>query len=205
MESGSFTTASSLSPGILSGNTEISLADPTTDIIEVTGKVVVPKGVKLVIHGSVKFLGGLGGEGEVVVDKDVLIRTDANFDPTVQEGVKLFAGDSVFITHPESSISGGVVNTDFSPVGDYFAQMPIQANSEISVGIPTSAPKGADFFTWFASGANSSDQEYQLWYDGDGTDIHPGLSQETKTWLNQSTQGSLATEIENWAAGATGP
>jgi hypothetical protein len=198
MASGSFTTVTSLSPGTLSGNTEI------TGDIELTGKLIVPEGVTLVVHGNANFLGGISGDGQVVVDGDVLLRTDANYDPTVEEGIKLCAGESVFVTHPKTSIEDGEISGgEFNEVGDFFAQMPMQATTELSTNIPVEAPRGADFFGWFDSEVGSPNSEFSIWYNGDGTDIYPGLSEETKAWLEQSR--TMHTQIAAWAAASAAP
>jgi hypothetical protein len=196
MASGTFNTVATIGPGVVSGNTEV------TGDLTVTGKVVVPKGTKLVVHGRAEFLGGLSGEGEVVVDGDAIIRTDSTFDSSIEEGVKLSVGESVFISHPEAEIVNGAVSAEFDVVGDFFAQMPLQASNDLSIDIPTTAPQGGSFFTWFDSAASSPSAEFSLWYTGDGTDIHPGLSQETKQWLQQSR--AIHSAITSWAAGATG-
>lgn len=193
MESGGgFTPATSLAPGTLAGNTEVN------NEVEVTGKVVVPKGVKLVINGDARFLGGLSGEGEVVVHGNVVLRTDSTFDPEIKEGVKLYCDDSIVITHPTASVDQhGVDEGDFNAVGDFFAQMPLEASSELSTNLPLSAPRGGDFFDWFDGKVDSPDPDFQLWYQGDDTSINPGLSEETKQWLQKSRP--IHTEIEHWA------
>jgi hypothetical protein len=198
MASGSFSTVSTLSPGTLSSNTEIN------DDVELSGKLIVPKGVTLVVHGDAKFLGGISGDGQVVVDGDVLLRTDANYDPTIEEGIKLCAGESVFLTHPKTTIADGEVSGgEFNEVGDFFAQMPMSATTELSTNIPVDAPHGADFFGWFDGAVDSPDSEFALWYNGDGTDIYPGLSEETKTWLE--TSRGMHSQISTWAAGSASP
>jgi hypothetical protein len=194
MRSGSFVSAGSVSPGTLSTSTEI------TGDLEMTGELVIPKGVTLVVTGDAKFLGGVKGDGQLVVDGDLLIRTNSDFDPTIEEGLKVHAEESIFITHPKSEIvDGEVIGGEFSVVGDYFAAMPVESSTEISVDIPVVAPKGAGFFTWFDSNVDSPDSEFDLWYNGDGTDIHPGLSEDTKTWLQNSR--AIHTQIEAWADG----
>lgn len=194
MESGgSFTTATSLSPGTLTGNTEI------TNDIEVTGKVIVPKGVKLVVRGDARFLGGISGEGEVVVHGDAVVRTDAVYDPSIEEGVKLFVDDSVVVTHPSATIDEhGVDEGTFNQVGDFFAQMPLEASDQLSTNLPISAPRGGDFFTWFDTQMTSPSPEFQLWYEGDNTSINPGISEDTKSWLQNSRP--IHAQIAAWAA-----
>ena len=201
MQSGSFTTVSTLSGGTLSGNTEIG-TDPDTSVTQIPNKLIVPKGVTLVVNGRAEFLGGLAGEGEVVVNGDAIVRTDANFDPNTKEGVKLYSSKSVFLTHPEAELVDSEVIAHLDPVGDYFAQMPMEASVELAIDFPTAAPKGGAFFNWFNSAVSSPNSEFDLWYNGDGTDIHPGLSQETKDWLLQSEP--LKTEIADWAASTSG-
>ena len=202
MQSGAFQQVTGLAPGTLTSNTEVEvLAEPEV----VSGLVVVPKDVKLVINGETHFLGGITGEGEVVVKGDCLIRTASNFDHTMKEGLKLHADGSLFLTHPSASIDGGTMSASQDPLGDFFAQMPIQASSELSVHLPVSAPRGGDFFTWFASVNGAATPDYDNWYNGDGTDIYPGLSQETKAWLNRSKHGTLAQDIANWADSSAGP
>lgn len=201
MISGSFTSLSAASVGTasrtFSANTRI-----TGDVI-FQGKVIVPKGVTLHVDGEAQFLGGLSGDGQVVVDRDVMIRTDGNFDPTIKEGIKLYAGESAFMTHPRTKIEDGeVASGEFNEVGDYFAQMPIEASTEISANIPVGAPKGGDFFTWYDDNAGSTDSDFALWYNGDDTDIYPGLSEATKLWLNQSRP--IHAQISSWA-GSSGP
>ena len=196
MTNGSFTSTGTLSSGTLSGNTEVN----PSGVLTVTGKVIVPKGVKLVINGDVRFEGGLSGDGEVVVHGDVLIKTDSNLDPSVQEGIKLHSDGAVLVTHPQAEVDvdDGDIDIPMNGVADFFASMPANAVRELSVDIPVSAPKDGDFFTWYAGGSDASSSEYQLWYDGDGTDLHPGLSTETKNWLNQLNP-TLAQDIADWA------
>ena len=201
MQSGSFTTVATLSGGTLSGNTEIG-TDPDTSVTQIPNKLIVPKGVTLVVNGRAEFLGGIGGEGEVVVNGDAIIRTDGNFDPNTKEGVKVYASKSVFITHPEAELDDSEVIAELDPVGDYFARMPMEASVELAIDIPTAAPKGGAFFTWFNSAVSSPNSEFDLWYNGDGTDIHPGLSQETKDWLLQSDP--IKTDIASWASSTSG-
>jgi hypothetical protein len=197
MASGSFSNLapSALTGGTLTGNTEV------TGDVEVAGKLIVPKGVKLVINGSAKFLGGLSGDGEVVVNGDVLMRTDSVYDPAIEEGIKLYAKESVFVTHPKTKIDeDGIDGGEFNVVGDFFAQMPLQTPTELSTNIPVTAPRGGDFFQWYDNQVDSPDGEFDLWYNGDGTDIYPGLSEETKAWLEISRpiQGQIAA----WSAGS---
>ncbi len=194
MASGSFATATTLGPGVLAGSTEVN-AD-----VEVHGKVIVPKGTTLVINGDARFLGGLGGEGQVVVNGDALVRTDATFDPSIEEGIKLYVDQSLLITHPQTAVEDGEVqNAVFHEVGDYFAKMPIEASTDLSVALPVSAPRGTEFFSWFDQSVGSPDSEFSLWYNGDGTDIYPGLTEETKQWLNDSR--SLLPQLESWGGG----
>lgn len=206
MTSGTFFDATSLPPGPVTQNTSIQLTpppDPTDppDEIVFTDKIIVPKGVTLHIKdGNAKFLGGIGGEGQVVVDGDVLIRTDAAFDPSVEEGVKVAAGGSAFVTHPQTAIeTGEVIDPGMDPIGDFFARMPAEAKTDLSVALPVAAPQGGNFFSWFDSNVGSPDAEFDLWYDGDGTDIYPGLTTETKQWLNESR--AIHTDIATWASG----
>ncbi len=198
MTSGSFT---ELSPGAVgSGGRTFSANTRISGDVIFNGKIVVPKGVTLHVTGEAQFLGGITGDGQVVVDRDVMVRTDGNFDPTVVEGIKLYAGESAFITHPKTKIEDGeVASGEFNEVGDYFAQMPIQASSEISTNIPVSAPKGGEFFGWYDDNVEGGDSDFNLWYNGDGTDIYPGLSEATKSWLDQSRP--IHTQINAWAGG----
>lgn len=207
MTSGSFVDITSPPPpGPLAQNTRVDLpppadpADPPNEMI-FPSKVIVPEGVTLHVRGgNAKFMGGLGGEGKVVVDGDILVRTDGVFDPTVEEGLKVHSGGSTFITHPETAIeSGDVVDPGMDPIGDYFARMPPEASLDLSVAIPTSAPKGGEFFNWFHNNVGSPDDEFTLWYNGDGTDIYPGLTSETKQWLIES--GPIRADIDSWADG----
>lgn len=194
MTSGSFVTAGSVSPGTLGANTRIG------GDLEMAGELVIPKGVTLHVQGNAKFLGGVKGDGQLVVDGDLLIRTNSNFDPSTTEGLKVVSKESIFVTHPGTDIDEGEISSgDFSVVGDYFANMPMEASAELSVDIPTAAPKGADFFTWYDENVDSPDSEFELWYNGDDTDIHPGLSEETKQWLQNSR--AIHTEIADWADG----
>ena len=196
MTSGSFTSVSSLSGGTLSGNTRVN----HSGMLTVSGKLVVPKGVKLEINGDVRFEGGITGDGEVVVHGDVLVKTDANLDPSVEEGIKLHADGAVLVTHPTAKVDldGPDIDIPTDNVADFFAGMPPNAVRELSVDLPLSAPKDGEFFTWYAGGTDVGSSEYQLWYEGDGTDLHPGLGSETKDWLNQLNP-SLAQSIEDWA------
>lgn len=192
MTSGSFTKASVLNPGALTTNTEID------GDITATGKIIVPKGVTLVINGHAEFLGGISGDGQVVVNGDVVIRTDGEFDPDVKEGIKLYSTESVFVAHAEAQIQDGqVVALGGNPVGDFFAKRPTDVDRELAVDLPTSAPSGGDFFGWYDYTVDNQTPDFSLWYNGDGTEIHPGLSPPTKGWLEDSRP--LAPEISKWA------
>lgn len=192
MLSGSFTTVGSPPSGTVSTNTRVS-GDTVFN-----SPVHIPKGVTLHVEGNAEFLGGLTGEGQVVVDGEVKVFTGADFDPTVKEGVKLYTDDTAIVTHPTTEVDGsdGTFEVEMDPVGDYFARMPGQASRELANGIPTDAPRGAEFFGWVQSSSSSPDQQFDLWYNGDGTEIYPGLSQETKDWL----QDANPSQIEAWAA-----
>ena len=192
MLSGSFTNASG--PGSPSITTNTRYSGDTTFV----QKIRVAKGVTLHITGEAEFLGGLAGEGNVVVEGDTVVRTDSSFDPNIEGGIKLLSDASIFIVHPSSEVSSSDVSIQFDDVGDYFAQMPREAYSEIANGIPVSAPKGSDFFGWYAANAGSTSQDFQSWYNGDGSKIYPGLSQPTKDWLNLSIGKAAA--IQAWAA-----
>lgn len=171
--------------------------------IEIVGKLFIPKDVTLHVRGGkAEFLGGVSGDGQIVVDGDVLVRTDSALDSSVKEGTKIFSEGSAFIVHPTTS--GGEEDLNIPPpniVGDYFAQMPLEATYELSTNLPINAPQGGEFFSWVNSqvGGGGGDSNFQLWYNGDGTDIYPGLSEETKTWLNNSRP--IQQHIQTWADG----
>lgn len=198
MTSGTFSTGSVgalSSGGTLSTNTRIT-GGPGA---EIQGKLFIPKGVTLHVENDIKFLGGLSGEGQLVVDGNVLIRTDSAFDPSIAEGVKVLATGSAFLTHPHASAStsGVLVPNATNTVGDFFAQLPLEATYELSTNLPVAAPRGGDFFSWFNSNVDHPDANFQLWYNGDGSDVHPGLSEETKSWLDRSRP--IHQEIREWA------
>jgi hypothetical protein len=192
MKSGAFTSVSDLSSSTLTSSMRV-----TGNLVK-NVEIVVPKGVTLWVEGDAEFRGGIRGEGQVVVDGDAFIRTNSSFDDSNEEGLKLYSGESVFLTHPETEINDdGVTSHEFNVVGDFFAQMPLEASSELSIDMPTSAPRGGDFFTWYDSTVGSSDPQFLLWYNGDGTDLHPGLSEETRQWLE--TSRPIHSQIAAWA------
>lgn len=201
MLEGSFTPGSkaALRPGgTLSQNIVIS------GELEVVGKLNIPKGVTLHVKGDATFLGGLSGDGQVVVDGNALIRTDSTFDSSVKEGVKLCADGSVFVNHPKASTDDTGIHIPASnTVGDFFAQMPVQATYELSTNLPVDADKGGEFFGWFDRSVDRGDSDFLIWYNGNGTDIYPGLSEDTKSWLSQSRP--IQGEIRSWAAANSGP
>lgn len=162
--------------------------------------VVVEKGATLHIQGYAEFRGGLSGEGQVVVDQDVVVVANHRFDSSVKSGIKLHSDEAVLLIHPEVTIDDEgfeVPRNQDSRVGDYFASMPMQAVQELPASLPLDAPAGAEFFRWFKSNDQAGgSQEFRLWLDGDGSNVYPGLSQETKEWLRASNPGL----IENWAA-----
>lgn len=192
MLSGSFTSSSTVSPGTMSHNVKVN-GDLT-----VTGKLIVPKDVTLYVTGNADFLAGLSGDGQVVVDGDVVVKTDAVFDPTVLEGIKLVADGSVIIGHPTAQVDEDDITINFDPVGDFFARMPMDAPSELSNGLPTDAPPGTAFLNWFNTKAGMSNpgNQFDMWYNGDGSEVHPGLSPSTKQWL----QESRTAEVQTWAS-----
>ncbi len=187
------------SGGTVSANTEV---DAGGGRVTISNNLFIPKGVTLHIkNGDLELLGGVSGDGQLVVDNDVLVRTSNTFDSSTKEGIKLLAGGSAFVAHPLAS--GGESDLHLPPpnvVGDYFAQMPLEASYEISTNIPVNAPKDGAFFTWFNANVDNGDANFQLWYNGDGTDINPGLSEETKHWLQQSRP--IRNEIQTWADAA---
>lgn len=196
-----------LSQGSFTSRTESELAAGGTltanavvnGPLKLHGKLHLPKGVTLHVRGgNAEFLGGVSGDGQIVVDGEVLIRADSLFDPSVKEGVKIRSRGSAYLVHP--SVSGGDADLEVPPpnvVGDYFAQMPMNAAFDLSTNLPTNAPKGGSFFTWFDDNVGQGDANFHLWYNGDGTDIYPGLSEETKTWLNHSRP--IHQQIRSWA------
>lgn len=196
---GGFTTASPPLGTLTTSTVVPGPSDPTASV-EFLSEVVVPEGVTLHVTGNAKFLGGISGAGNVVVDGDALIRTSADFDPTNEEGLKMLVEGSAFIAHPLTEIrDDDVVTGDFNAVGDFFARMPPAASLDIPVALPTDAPSGGDFFTWFDGAVSAPSPQFNLWYNGDGSDIYPGLTQETKDWLQESR--AIHTQITDWADG----
>lgn len=184
--------------GTLSSNTIVDLGGGG-GTVTINGQLIVPKGITLHIkNGNLELLGGISGDGQIVVEGDALLRANNSFDSATKEGIKLLAEGTAFVAHP--SASGGTADLHLPPpnvVGDYFAQMPLEATYELSTNIPTSAPKGGAFFSWFDANVDHGDANFLLWYNGDGTDINPGLSEETKQWLAHSRP--IHGEIQSWA------
>ncbi len=167
-------------------------------------KVTIAEGATIHIQGgSAKFLGGLEGKGSLVVDGDIVIQTDAEFDSSNDSGLKVLADGSIAISHPEASSDDEGVHYEIDAVGDYFAQMPPDAPSQIAQGVPVNAPRDGDFFLWIddqLSGTPSP--EFNQWYEGDGSEMNPGLSPSTKQWLGQSR--GIKEDIKAWADSANG-
>ena len=159
-------------------------------------EVVVPKGLTLHVQGSAEFRGGLSGEGQVVVEGNTIILTSGNFDPSISEGIKLFSGLSVVLMHPTTELDVSRNATDninkieldieMDPLGNYLAQMPPAAFYEILNNIPTDAPQGSSFFSWFQNETPGQNEDFDLWLNGDDSDLYPGLSPETVEWLENS-------------------
>jgi hypothetical protein len=179
-----------------------------TGNVRLTGDVVFPMKVKIdkgaTIHiegGSAKFLAGVEGEGSLVVDGDIMIQTDGVFDSDNKEGLKVLADGSIAISHPDASTTEDGIEYEINEVGDFFAQMPPEAPAQIAQSIPVDAPRGGDFFLWLDSQLNSGgNSEFQVWYEGDGTELNPGLSDPTKQWLEQSR--GIKEDIKAWADNA---
>lgn len=196
MTSGTFSNVATMPSGVLGGNTRVT--DSTATEFEATGTVIVPKGVTLVIEGDARFLGGISGEGTVVVNGDAVVRANDDFNPNLEEGLKVFVDGSAFILHPEASLEAGVATPNPPDhVGNYFAQMPPEASLDLPVALPVAAPRGGDFFTWFDTNIDSPSADFDLWYNGDGTDIYPGQTTETKLWLQNSRP--IHADIASWA------
>lgn len=167
---------------------------------QISQRVTVPKGMTLHVTSDVEFLRGITGDGNVVVDGNAYVKTTAQFDPAVKEGVKLRASGSVSVSHPEVSIDDDDgMDYEYDLVGDYFAQMPPDASSQIANNLPVTAPGGAAFFDWFDANVGSADPQFNLWYNGDGTQTKPGLTPATKAWLQGSRP--IKGQIATWAAG----
>ncbi len=191
--SGSFGASSVPTDGVLTQNTQIS-GDTVFN-----QKITVPKGVTLHVTGDVEFLRGITGDGNVVVDGNAYVKTTSEFDPAVKEGIKLRVDGSVSVSHPEVSVDDDDgMEYDFDLVGDYFAQMPPDASGQIANNLPVTAPGGAAFFDWFDANVGSGDPQFNLWYNGDGTQTKPGLTPATKAWLQASRP--IKGQIRAWAA-----
>lgn len=165
-------------------------------------KVTIAKGATVHIQGgSASFLGGLEGDGSLVVDGDVIVQTTGDFNPQYNEGITVLSDGSISISHPEAEGNGSGLTYEIDAVGDYFAQMPPGAASQIATGIPVSAPRDGDFFLWIDSQlASGGDSEFDLWYNGNGTEVHPGLDSHTKAWLDNSR--AIKEDIKSWADSA---
>lgn len=165
-------------------------------------EIVLENGATLHIEGGyAEFLGGVRGDGQVVVDRDVVIRAGGNFDPAVEGGIRLYSNESVLLVHPEVSTDDDgfdIPRDQNTAVGDYFAEMPMEAVYEMPTGLPLDAPRGVEFFEWFhANMSGSPSQEFSLWLDGNNTELYPGLSQATKDWLEKSA--SYVGAMTQWA------
>jgi hypothetical protein len=163
-----------------------------------TNKVTIEKGATLHVRGDAQFLKGVEGEGNLVVDGDIVMQTDAEFDPGNNEGLKVLSDGSIAMTHPDASTSEDGIVYEIDAVGDFFAQMPPDAPAQISQGIPVTAPQDGEFFLWVDDKlTGGGDPEFNLWYEGDGTELYPGLSPTTKLWLEQSRL--IKGDIQAWA------
>jgi hypothetical protein len=189
----SFTNGTVPSDGRFTGNVRLS-GDTVFPM-----KVYIAEGATVHIQGGdAKFMRGIEGKGSLVVDGDLMIQTDSKFDSDNDQGLKVLADGSIAVAHPEASTSDDGLHYEIDAVGDYFAQMPPEAPNQVSHGIPVTAPQDGDFFLWLDEKLSSGgDSEFNLWYNGDGTELNPGLSETTKEWLLRSRD--IKEEIKAWA------
>lgn len=184
------------------GHFKASVRIDGTGSLVFSQKVTIDEGVVVHITGSdVLFRQGIEGKGSLVVDQNIIIRANGNFDHKNNEGLKILSDQSVVVANPKVTIDSSGLTFDQSPesrVGDFFAGMPPQAPDEIAQSIPVDAKHGADFFYWYdsqlSSGGNAG---FDLWYNGNGTEVYPGLSGATKEWLEQGRL--LKGDIKAWA------
>ncbi len=198
MLSGNFPSATTVpSDGKFTGNARFS-GDVTFPM-----KVTIEEGATVHIQGgSATFLAGVEGEGSLVVDGDVVIQTRAEFHSEYKEGITVLADGSISLAHPEAEASDSGLSYEMDAVGDYFAQMPSKSPSQIANGIPADAPRDGDFFLWLDTELSSGgDSEFLLWYQGDGSEAHPGLSTDTRAWLENSRP--IKEDIKAWADSAS--
>jgi hypothetical protein len=178
------------SSGLITQNTHMS-----GDVI-INGLVDMAAGTILYVEGDLTINGGIQGSGTIVVDGKTTLRGTTELKTNNTEGLVLYSGSDVTIAHPlvvvaaDGSMAGGQ-----DVVAEYFAAMPEYAPLYITHNLPDSAQSctGADFFQWYKDNQNSSDADFKLWKNGDGTAANPGLSQEVIQWLDNSTE--ITTQI----------
>ncbi len=156
--------------------------------VVINGGLELHNGVVLHVKGDLTINGGLVGDGTVVVDGKTVIKGATELRTNDAKGIVLYSDGDVVLAHPTVEVVGeNTYSVTPSEVAEFFAKMPQLAPVDIVHNLPDDAPRGVEFFRWYADNVQSGgSEEFRLWRDGDGTPINPGLSESVKKWLDSS-------------------
>ncbi|MBI3925760.1 MAG: pilus assembly PilX N-terminal domain-containing protein [Armatimonadetes bacterium] len=192
--SGPFSQGGVPADGVVKGNLRIS------GDVDLKQKLVLQDGATLHVEGEAVLHRGVSGDGTLVTDGNLYVRGSSDLDLS-SDGVLLFSDEDLYLVHPEATREGEedeFVST-VDPVGDFFAQMPPDAPFYLSAGLPPGAPNGVEFFNWYSQQSDAPSASFEVWVEGDGTELNPGLPPEVRSWLDSSIQ--VNQELNAWAKG----
>jgi len=181
-----FTASQVPADGVIRADTEIN------GNLDYKGNLKLEDGKVLHVKGDLIVDGSITGKGKVVVDGKTTFKGGAEIDGTNADGVAIFSGDDLTVSHPTESTDST------NPVVDFFAAMPENASSSIASNLPADAPRNADFFDWYRNKSYSPDPAFNNWREGNPNDPgQPGLPTEVRTWLDSSL--NITDQIDNWS------
>lgn len=193
--SGSFTTGGVPANGVVTGKLYVD-GDLQLDV----PLVLQPNSV-VHVRGDAVLRKGVSGSGTLVCDGNVVLRGTEAVDLNNDKGVVVYAEKDLMVGHPLAAVDEDSLRFEapVDPVGEFFARMPDDAPYILGQRLPADAPIGLAFFNWYKDQAASGSASFQLWRDGDGSELSPGLPPTVKTWLNESIP--LNAQLNAWAGG----
>lgn len=199
--SATYTTVSNLpSDGVVQGHMRID------GDLDYTGAIQIPEGAVLHVTGDCAIGRGITGSGTLVVDGECLIRASDNLDLGNARGVVTYAERGVSLIHPEAQrqtvevtqhpdpndpqtiVEESVETFSFEPdpLAEFFASRPTDTEFNLRQGLPLEAPADLEFFEYYERELVTGSEGFQLWLNGDGTDLNPGVRPEIKQWLQKA-------------------
>jgi len=191
--SGTFTTGGVPANGIVAGKLYVD------DDLQLDVPLVLQPNSVLHVRGDAILRKGVTGSGTLVCDGNVVLRGTEQIDLANSQGVVVYAEKDLMIGHPLAAVDEDSLRFEapVNPIGDYFAKMPDDAPYILGQRLPPDAPIGLAFFNWYRDQASSGSASFQLWRDGDGSELSPGLPPNVKAWLNESIP--LNSQLNSWA------